>query len=447
MRAMAISPRDILTVTRLNRAVRTVLEGQIGAVWVEGEISNIARPSSGHWYFSLKDANAQVRCAMFRTRNAALGFAPANGAQVVIAGRVSLYEPRGEFQLIVEHMEPAGEGLLRLKFEALKRTLAAAGLFAEEHKQALPAWPHTIGVITSATGAALRDILQVLKQRNPAIPIVIYPSPVQGAAAVPALVAAIETANRRDECAVLIVARGGGSLEDLWAFNEEAVVHAIYRSNIPIVSGIGHEIDFTLADFAADVRAPTPSAAAALCAPETTDASRQLGQLERRMVHFINLVLQRLTTRHQHAARRLLHPGRRIEQHYQRLDELQRRLPQGMETLLKLKRARLYGATATLASRHPGPRLAHLGERLRLLAHRLPAAMRAKLTRTQNQVELTLQTLKAVSPIATLARGYAIVTNQRGEIVRRTENLAVGERIATQLAAGKFTSLIDDIDS
>ncbi|MGH8597418.1 MAG: exodeoxyribonuclease VII large subunit, partial [Gammaproteobacteria bacterium] len=303
---MNAAGRDILSVTRLNRAVRILLEGHFGAVWVEGEISNLARPSSGHWYFSLKDADSQIRCAMFRTRNALLEFAPRNGAQVVISARVSLYEPRGEFQLIVERMEPAGDGLLRIKFEALKWKLAEEGLFAQERKRPLPVWPKTIGVVTSATGAALRDVLQVLRRRNPSQHVVVYPSPVQGALAAPALIAAIATANRRDECAVLILARGGGSLEDLWAFNDEALVRAVHSSRIPLVTGIGHEIDFTLADFAADARAPTPSAAASLCVPEAIITLRQLTQLEQRLLKAAHLTVRALRTRQQVAERRLI---------------------------------------------------------------------------------------------------------------------------------------------
>lgn len=443
---MLAAARDILTVTRLNRAVRTLLEGHFSTVWVEGEISNLARPSSGHLYFSLKDPDAQVRCAMFRARNTLLGFAPANGTQVVIAAHVSLYEPRGEFQLIVEHMEPAGAGLLRLKFDALKQKLNDAGLFAPAHKQVIPTWPHTIGVITSATGAAVRDILQVLKRRNPALPVIIYPSPVQGAAAIPALVEAIDTANRRRECAVLILARGGGSLEDLWAFNEEEVVRAIFHSQIPIVSGIGHEIDFTLADFAADLRAPTPSAAAELCAPDAADALSQLQRIEARLVLQVSNTLRRLRTRAAHAARRLVHPGRRIEQHAQRLDELQRRLPQTMNNFLQLNGARVREAAATLASRNPGARLAVLGERVRLASHRLPGALHTQLRSVQNRLELVSQSLNLVSPTATLARGYAIVTDHRGRIARDSADLRVGERVNTQLAHGKFTSHVDEID-
>jgi len=237
------SPRDVYTVTRLNREVRAVIEGNFGAVWLEGEISNLARPASGHWYFTLKDPSAQVRCAMFRMRVQQVRFRVTDGAQVLVYARVGMYEPRGEFQLVVENMEPAGEGLLRLKFEQLKQKLAAEGLFDSALKRPLPAWPRAVGVVTSATGAALRDIVHVLGRRNPGVPIVVYPCAVQGAAAVPEIVAAIAAANRRAEVDVLIVGRGGGSLEDLWAYNEEAVVRAVRASQIPVVSGIGHEID------------------------------------------------------------------------------------------------------------------------------------------------------------------------------------------------------------
>ena len=265
--------RDVYTVSRLNREVRASIEGNFGAQWVAGEISNLARPASGHLYFSLKDPSAQARCAMFRLRSGQLRFRPSDGMQVLAYARISFYEPRGEFQLVVEHLEPAGEGLLRLRFEALKQKLAAEGLFDTARKRPLPTWPKAIGVVTSATGAAVRDILQVLARRNPSIPVFVYPCAVQGVAAVGEIVAAIAAANRRAECQVLIVARGGGSLEDLWSFNEEAVVRAISASVLPTICGIGHEIDFSLADFAADVRAPTPSAAAEISARACRGAS------------------------------------------------------------------------------------------------------------------------------------------------------------------------------
>lgn len=447
MAGMSTSAREILTVTRLNRAVRALLEGHFGAVWVEGEISNLARPGSGHWYFSLKDPSAQVRCAMFRARNSLLGFNPANGAQVLVAARVSLYEPRGEFQLIVEHMEPAGEGLLRLKLEALKRKLADAGLFAAEHKKPLPEWPARIGVITSPTGAAVRDILNVLSRRNRAIPVIIYPTPVQGAAAVPGIVSAIETANRRAECDVLILARGGGSLEDLWAFNEEAVVRAIFAAKIPLVAGIGHEIDFTLADLVADMRAPTPSAAAELCAPDGRHLLRRLAHLEQRLAHHARARLLHQQLRLQAVMHRLVHPGRRIEQYQQRLDEIERRLPLAMQRALQNHAHRLQTMTARLTRQEPSPRLMLLRQRVQQLEQRLPFALQTRLAQLANRLARADQTLAAVSPLATLARGYAIVTDAQGDVVRDASRIARGSAVRARVARGALACRVEGVEA
>src|SRR6202167_6335206 len=260
--------RDVYSVTRLNREVRVLLERGLGVLWVQGELSNFSQPASGHWYFSLKDRDAQLRCAMFRMKNALVGFTPRAGTQLLVRGRISVYEAKGEYQLIVEHLEESGVGALRREFDRLKSRLAAEGLFALERKRALPSFPKRIGVITSPTGAALRDILHILARRYPPAEVLLYPSAVQGAAAVPALVAALESASARAECDVLILARGGGSLQDLWAVNDERVARAIHACLLPVVCGVGHEIDFTIADFVADARAPTPSAAAELVVPD-----------------------------------------------------------------------------------------------------------------------------------------------------------------------------------
>ncbi|MGD9602838.1 MAG: exodeoxyribonuclease VII large subunit [Gammaproteobacteria bacterium] len=440
---MPAPSRDILSVTRLNRAVRALLEGHFGAVWVEGEISNLARPSSGHWYFSLKDPSAQVRCAMFRARNALVGFTPANGAQVMVSARVSMYEPRGEFQLIVEHMEPAGEGLLRLRLEALKRRLAEAGMFDAGRKRVPPHWPTCIGVITSPTGAALRDILHVLARRNRAVPVIVYPTAVQGAAAVPGIVSALETANRRAECAVLILARGGGSLEDLWAFNEEAVVRAIYGSRIPVVTGVGHEIDFTLADLVADVRAPTPSAAAELCAPDGRQVLRQLAQFEQRLLGMQRAHLTHRELRLQTLIHRLVHPGRRIEQYQQRLDEIDRRLPLAMQRAQALVAQRLQSATLRLRRQDPTPRVRLLAQRLAQASTRLPFALRAQLERRAARIASLEQTLAAVSPRATLSRGYAIVTDAAGRVVRDARGVVPGAAIRARVARGSLDCVVE----
>jgi exodeoxyribonuclease VII large subunit len=380
--------------------VRSLLESGLGTLWVEGEISNLARPASGHWYFSLKDRDAQIRCAMFRQRNVLSRFAPREGQLVVAFGRVSLYEPRGDYQLLVELMEDAGVGALQRAFDELKARLAAEGLFAPERKRALPTAPRRIGVITSPTGAAIRDIVQVLRRRCPAAQILIYPSPVQGAAAAAALIAAVELAGARAEVDVLILARGGGSIEDLWAFNDERLARAILASPIPIVTGIGHEIDFTIADFVADLRAPTPSAAAQLVAPDAAVWRQRLEQLlarftaaARRALRSEQLRLEALTRRLQQS-----HPGARLQQHSQRLDELEARLRLSL-------RARIAAGTA-----------------------RLESAARA---------------LQAVSPLATLERGFAVVTRASdGALITDATQLAVGEAFDARLAHGSLRATV-----
>src|SRR5579864_449984 len=306
--------REVYSVSRLNREVRGLLERGLGVVWIEGELSNFSQPASGHWYFSLKDRDAQLRCAMFRMKNVLVGFTPRAGSQVLLRGRISVYEARGEYQLIVEHLEEAGVGALKREFERLKTRLAAEGLFAPERKRALPRFPRRIGVITSPSGAALHDILKILARRFPPAAVLIYPAPVQGAAAVPALVAALATAGARAECDVLILARGGGSLEDLWAFNDERVARAIHACALPVVTGVGHEIDFTIADFVADARAPTPSAAAELVVPDRSAWLQSIARTAQRLDVCMRRELRALAARLAHARHRLgqAHPGARL---------------------------------------------------------------------------------------------------------------------------------------
>ena len=313
---------EIYTVSELNTEARTLLEDNFFGVWIEGEISNFVAPGSGHWYFSLKDDNAQVRCALFKGSQRKINFTPKNGMQVLLRARVSLYEPRGDFQLIADFMEERGEGKLRRAFEALKKKLEAAGWFNEDIKKEIPEYPQCIGVITSSTGAAIRDILHVLKRRYPCVPIIIYPTLVQGDTAAPAIVKAIQTANTRNECDVLIVARGGGSLEDLWPFNEEVTAKAIFESKLPIISGVGHEIDFTIADFVADVRAPTPSAAAEIAVPDRMELLQSLRrqgiQLIRHIQQKMNAEKQQLVWVQKHLQQQ--HPRRQLAERMQQLD-------------------------------------------------------------------------------------------------------------------------------
>lgn len=430
--------RDIYTVSRLNGEARDLLESRFGSIWIEGELSNLARPRSGHWYFSLKDNAAQARCAMFRSRNALVGFEPGEGMQVLARARVGMYEPRGEFQLVVEHLELAGEGMLRLKFEQLKRRLAAEGLFDDAHKVALPAWPARIGVVTSPSGAAIRDILTVLKRRNPAIDVIIYPASVQGAVAAPEIAAAIATANARAECDVLIVGRGGGSLEDLWAFNEEVVARAVFASEIPTVAAVGHEIDFTIADLVADLRAPTPSASAELCSTDATEILRLLKQFEQRLTISFATSLNDYRRELRHLRARLQHPGRRLEQYHQRIDELMQRLPAAVATGVALRRGKVATLDARIRACNPRHRVAALGNRVASAEQRLHTAVHRQLQTRHAAVDATTRALAAVSPTATLARGYAIVTDATGRIARDASDYAPGDRVTARLAHGRL---------
>jgi exodeoxyribonuclease VII large subunit len=437
--------RELYTPSRLNREARMLLERGLPSLWVTGEISNLSRPSSGHWYFSLKDAGAQLRCAMFRQRNLLARFKPQDGMHVLARGRVSLYEPRGDYQFIVEHIEEAGEGALRRQFEVLKAKLAAAGVFAEERKRPLPALPRRIGVITSPTGAAIRDILHILRRRFPLVPVRIYPVPVQGANAAEHIAAAIALASRRRDCDVLILARGGGSLEDLWSFNEEIVARAMAECSLPIVTGIGHEVDFTIADFVADVRAPTPSGAAELVVPDSSEWLRQLQLVQRRIASGMQRRI--LATREQFAwaQRRLqqLHPGVQLRQQTQRTDELEARLRRAITQRLAQLRADLNGHTAHLQRYSPAMRLSVLRGRIHTAHVQLGAAMRQRLEQVQGRMTVAARTLHAVSPLATLQRGYAIVTDAQGRVITQAEQATTGTVIEARLAKGRIGARIE----
>jgi exodeoxyribonuclease VII large subunit len=425
----ASAGRDIYSVTRLNREARMLLESGLGMVWVQAEVSNFARPGSGHWYFSLKDRDAQLRCAMFRQRNVLARFTPREGQLVLARGRVSLYEPRGDYQLLVEHLEDAGIGALQRAFEELRARLAAEGLFASERKRALPTAPMRIGVITSPTGAAIRDILHVLAQRFPAAAVLIYPVPVQGAAAAPAIAAALDLAAARAECDVLILARGGGSLEDLWAFNDERVARALARCTLPVVTGIGHETDVTIADFVADLRAPTPTAAAQFAVPDRRVWLQRLALLGRRfsvaMLRKLNDVADQVGSRRERLQR--AHPGARLAQHTQRLDELELRLRRALDAHL----------------RNTGTELAARGVRTGTATERLRTAWTRSISAAQARVDLAARALQAVSPLATLQRGFAILARaDDGTIIRHSAELTIGEPIEARLVDGVITARV-----
>ncbi|MFA5627320.1 MAG: exodeoxyribonuclease VII large subunit [Thiohalomonadaceae bacterium] len=438
--------REIYTVSRLNAEARAVMEGSFPLLWIEGEISNLARPSSGHWYFSLKDSAAQVRCAMFRQRNMLLRFKPQDGMQVLIRARVSLYEGRGEFQLLAEHMEEAGTGALQRAFEILKQRLQQEGLFASELKRPLPTFPACIGVITSPSGAAIRDILTVLARRFPRIPVIVYPVLVQGTGAAEQISAAIQRAGKRAECDVLIVGRGGGSLEDLWAFNEEVVARAIHASTIPIVSAVGHEIDFTIADFVADMRAPTPSAAAELLSPDQAEIATKLLQQRLRLAQSLQRQLRHKRQTLTQLQQRLKHPGRRLQDIAQRLDGLEQRL-------LRAQQVRIHRAASSLATifaqleRHtPSHRISTLQLQTKDISHRLQRVMGQYQQQLQQRLQQAAQTLDALSPLATLSRGYAIITTADGKIIRSSSQTKAGEQVKARLAEGLLLCRVEGIE-
>jgi exodeoxyribonuclease VII large subunit len=441
--------RQVYSVSGLNQEVRQLLEGVFPLIWVEGEISNFSRPGSGHCYFSLKDSDAQVRCAMFRNKAMNLRFQPKDGAHVLLRARVGLYPARGEFQLVVEHMEETGDGRLRRAFEELKRRLQTEGLFEPAGRLPLPALPRRLGVITSPTGAAIHDVLTVLKRRYPALPVLIYPVPVQGAGAAEKIAAAIELAARRAEVDVLLLTRGGGSLEDLWAFNEEIVARAVRACPIPVVAAIGHEVDLTIAELAADLRAPTPSAAAETISPDAAAWMATFARQAERLRQLARVQLTRLQERAAWLRQRIdqHHPQRRLQDSSQQLDSLQLRMEQTMQRGLRELALRRQSLDERLQRRTPSLQISRLGAQTEDLEHRLAAAMRRQLHDKEQMLAFDAHRLDTVSPLATMARGYAVVRHQpTGEILRRAIDAAPGERIVAKLAEGELQCLIEAVN-
>jgi len=439
--------RDIYSISRLNSEAKGLLEGSFPLLWVEGEISNLACPASGHWYFSLKDQRAQVRCAMFRNRNAHLGFVPKNGMQILIRARISLYEARGDFQVIAEHMEESGDGALRRAFEELKKRLLQEGLFAAEHKQTLPTTIQSIGVITSPSGAAIRDILTTLKRRYPAANVIIYPVAVQGTESASQIAAMFKTIEKRGECDVILLARGGGSLEDLWSFNEEIVARAIYSCPIPVVSGIGHEIDFTIADMVADFRAATPTAAAEMVSPNQSELRVRLQQTMMRLRNAINRGMTQYNQRIDWLTQRLQHPGRLLQNLSQRLDDLQLRMSHAQTHHLWHLSMSINVLQEKLLSLHPEQAINTRKQRLSYLAHQLKQGTQQLLHTKQSRFSLATSTLNAVSPLATLERGYAIVSKTAdGNVLRDAHQVKTGDTVQAKLHTGKIQCTVNNVD-
>lgn len=435
--------RQALSVSQLNNRARLLLEDVFAQVWVEGEISNLARPASGHIYFTLKDSQAQVRCALFRQHAARVRQALRDGLAVKVRGKVSLFEGRGDYQLILDTLEPAGDGALRLAFEALKGKLAAEGLFASEGKRALPAHPRRIGIVSSPSGAVIRDIISVFRRRAPQVALTLVPTAVQGADATAQIVRALQLADRAGFDAI-ILARGGGSLEDLWCFNEEAVARAVAACRTPIVSAVGHETDVSISDFVADVRAPTPSAAAELLAPDGVELQRHLDGLRRRLTLSLQSRLAREQLRLDSLSRRLRHPGERLRQQAQRLDDLDMRLRRAFDRQASSRHERLARLQGRLSAQHPGRALSLLRQRLDGLSERLPRAMHLHLRQQRQQLAALGQQLHIVSPLATLGRGYSILLDERGHAVRAASQAHPGQRLKARLGEGELTVRVED---
>ncbi|HLM53632.1 MAG TPA: exodeoxyribonuclease VII large subunit [Pseudoxanthomonas sp.] len=430
--------RDVLTPSQLNTLARDLLEGAFPLVWVEAELGNVTRPGSGHLYFTLKDARAQIRCAMFKPKSTWLKFVPREGLRVLGRGRLTLYEARGEYQMVLDHLEEAGEGALRRAFEELKAKLAAEGLFAEARKRALPLFPRRLALITSPSGAAVRDVISVLSRRFPLLEVDVLPTQVQGAAAAPQIASLVRRAAGSGRYDALLVTRGGGSLEDLWSFNDEALVRAVAASKVPVIVAVGHETDFCLAEFAADLRAPTPSAAAELLVPDHSDLRMRLQGLRRRTQGLQAHALRQAMQRADRVALRLQvqRPQARLELLRRRQHEAYRRLQALWREQLEQRRAALRHASAVLRATQPRRRLAQLRERLQALGPRPQALVARVLQRDALKLRALARSLEAVSPLATVARGYSILTLADGRLLRSSAQVQAGDAVHAHLAEG-----------
>lgn len=436
---------DVFTVSQLNQRAKQLLEITFSSIKVEGEISNLSRPSSGHWYFTLKDKGAQVRCAMFRSRTAQVRFQPKEGDKIVVRGKVSLYENRGDYQLIVDAMKPAGEGQLQQAFIQLKQKLGAEGLFNPEHKQALPTDIKRIAVITSPTGAAIHDILTVLNRRFPAIEVDIYPAQVQGQESAQQIIWSIKQANLDAKTDVIIVGRGGGSIEDLWSFNDEQLARTIFHSQLPIVSAVGHEVDFTIADFVADIRAPTPSAAAEMLSPNQEDYLSRVNTLRARLENSIQQQLQNKQWQLQSVERGLQHPGDKLSQYAQTLDMLELRMQQSQKNKLSQLMQKLAKGQQRLQQQSPANKLQKIEVQLGYLQQRLTSGMKQLLTNKGERLQQNALLLNAVSPLQTIGRGYAILQTDTEIVIRDSHDVKKGDLVSARIGHGKLELMVEKV--
>jgi exodeoxyribonuclease VII large subunit len=437
---------NILQVSELTKKVRFMLESEINTVWLTGEISNFIAASSGHWYLSIKDSKSQVKCAMFKGNNRRVRISPANGQQVLIKAKVSLYEPRGDFQLIIEQMEDAGEGLLKQQFEQLKNKLNNQGLFDIAHKKHMPKNINTVGIITSPTGAAIQDIISVIKRRNPLLNIIVYPTLVQGQQAALDISKTIAVANERHECEALIVTRGGGSMEDLWSFNEEMVVKAIFNSQLPVISAVGHEIDTTLCDYVADLRAPTPSAAAELISQDSEAIIHNIIQLKQRLTASIRHVLYDHQQKNKQLAQRLslMHPAQQLQTQQQKVDDLSLRLQSAFQHLHTQKQLKPQLLTQQLHSLSPLKNVVQQQTKIANLQQRLSHCAQQNLNNKKANFSHIIEQLHLVSPLATIARGYAIARDENNQVIRKKSDVKLGGVITLQVSDGQLFSKVID---
>lgn len=448
MNTLVPPQQTVLSVSQLNHHVKSLLEQQFFAIEILGEISNLNRPASGHLYFSLKDDRAQVRCALFKRQADKLGFIPENGLEIQASANVSLYEARGDYQLIINKMQETGDGALRQAYEKLKEKLAAQGLFAHEHKKTIPLIPQTVGVITSSSGAAIRDILSVLARRFPSIPVIIYPVLVQGSEAKYAINQAIITANQRKDCDILILARGGGSIEDLWAFNEEMVAKAIFKSRLPIITGIGHETDTTIADYVADLRTATPTAAAEHCTPDARQWLDQFQAYEHQLKQLIHAKIQHNHQRLDWLTKNLQqqHPEKKLHLNAERLKELELRLKISIKNKLSHANAQLKMQHAQLWQFNPKYKVQQFKEHYLHLNAQLHTSIQVKLEERQKELTYLSQALNLISPLATLERGYTLSTDAHNVPLHSSQQLTLGQQIKTRLKSGEVISQIQEIN-
>ena len=439
----------IYSISELNDEVASTLTEAFGVIWVEGEISNLMRSAAGHVYFSLKDESASVRCAMFRMQNQSLDFELRDGMQILARAKVGLYKQRGEFQLIVEYTEESGEGLLRQRFELLKQTLQKEGLFDELHKKPLPKMPKTIGLVTSPKGAAVQDIIKTIKRRYPIVRVIVYPTLVQGNEATKKIASAIDIANQRDECDVIIIARCGGSLEDLWCFNEELVARSIFHSKIPIISGIGHETDFTITDLVADLRAATPTAAAEIALPTTSEIVDRLNRYIFDITQLIDYKVNHFRHQLKSASLRMQasHPQSKLQFNMQKLDlinEKMQKLP--MMQVSDLKNIFKISFSKLLAS-NPKINIEAERQNLEMKNMALSNAMIGLIESKRNHFSVMTAQLEGASPLQSLSRGYALVTNEDGRNIKSVKKIKTGASVKTKLSDGSFVSRVEKIDS